>query len=222
MHCLALSAWARRPTTKERGKIENEYRQPDKSIEYPGRSLTCPVLLRLHQHSSVNDRTSGCTGTRRLLNDNGANDATEGGCGDQDFGLAMARRYSSGKYCKAPLLYAGAIFAALRRISLTVVSVSRASRFHLCACMKSSEEAGPGIRSRLEQVLAAAPTFGRRVGSALRLVEVLRALCPIASWFSAATWRPVPWLLASFDILTSHLSVSDCEVGFEAPADAED
>ena len=38
----------------------------------------------------------------------------------------MARRYSSGKYCKAPLLYAGAIFAALRRISLTVVSVSRA------------------------------------------------------------------------------------------------
>ena len=60
---------------------------------------------------------------------------------------------SSGKYCRAPLLYAGAILEAFRRISFTVASVSPAPRFHLCACMKSSAAAGPGIRSEVGAVL---------------------------------------------------------------------
>ena len=63
------------------------------------------------------------------------------------------------------MLYAGAIFDAFRRISLTVASVSPAPRFHLGACMKSSEGATPGIRSevgasfgRLSHVLVASGT----------------------------------------------------------------
>ena len=46
-------------------------------------------------------------------------------------------------------MYAGAIFDALRRISFTVATSSRTPRFHLCACMKSSADAGPGMRSEV-------------------------------------------------------------------------
>ena len=94
-----------------------------------------------------------------------------------------ATRYSSGKYFMAPLLYAGAIFDAFRRISLTVASLSHAPGFHLGACMKSSEGAGPGIGLRWEQVLVASPTSGWQRGLALRREEVLQGLCPVASWF---------------------------------------
>ena len=65
--------------------------------------------------------------------------------------------------------------------------------------------------------MAAFPTSSWQVGSALRREAVLQALYPIASWFAAATWRPVPWLLASFGTLTSHLIVSDFKGAFEAP-----
>ena len=93
--------------------------------------------------------------------------------------------YSSGKYCRAPLLYAGAIFDAFRRISLTVASVSPAPRFHLGACMKSSEGAGPGIRSevgasfgRLSHVLVASGLgFAPRRGFAGPMPNRFLACC---------------------------------------------
>ena len=66
--------------------------------------------------------------------------------------------------------------------------------------------------------MAAFPTSSWQVGSALRREAVLQALYPIASWFAAATWRPVPWLLASFGTLTSHPTVSDFKGAFVAPA----
>ena len=93
--------------------------------------------------------------------------------------------YSSGKYCRAPLLYAGAIFDAFRRISLTVASVSPAPRFHLGACMKSSEGATPGIRSevgasfgRLSHVLVASGLgFAPRSGFAGPMPNRFLACC---------------------------------------------
>ena len=67
----------------------------------------------------------------------------------------MARRYSSGKYCRAPLLYAGAIFDALRRISLTVASVSRAPALPL----GRMHEVFGGSRTRNRSEVGA--SFGR-------------------------------------------------------------
>jgi len=86
---------------------------------------------------------------------------------------------------RAPLLYAGAILDAFRRISLTVSAVSLAPRFHFGACMKSSERAGPGIRSevgasfgRLSQVRAASGLgFAPRRGFAGPMPKRLLICC---------------------------------------------
>jgi hypothetical protein len=60
-----------------------------------------------------------------------------------------SERPADGRYCTAPLLYAGPIRVVFLLISFTVAAFSSEPRFHLCSWMRSFIGAEPGIRSEV-------------------------------------------------------------------------